>query len=516
MPRGPAVIAVLIAICSTLYGLESMDVKHGSRVWKAAAEDAPPAAAWADARRFGAKGDGTTDDTAAIQAAINSFRTTLGVVFLPPGRYLISQLKVRPGISIWGVGMGETQSPASVLIQRSAVNESAIVNDPETLPPTAYWHWSEFRNFQLEKATPTTDTKGSGIDVNARTGEGFSITRVLVSNFPEAGIVLRRGGTTPFLQDLHLFGNGTYGLDMQRTSRDVWESVFVNAISGDDNRFALIRIKNAGSREETFHISTLKAEIDTRGRQPYIVELDTLNGATAYLDNISAAAHAQPGSAVVHIVNTSAAVYLDQIAVAGYPDLIVDGSLKRDVAYDARDMVVIYDSGALQRWQTTGFSLDGVGAQTMAPYGPSIVPLTIRGVSPQMADLQDWKDGAGHLVASVGPSMVSLGPGVHVASSGPAPGCVASVPGITACTISEGTDVKGTIATLGTPSGPGRIQITFKKAYDRPPAVMLTAANAAAASAGAYVSSSTTGAFVIATVTPRPGSAPRWTYLVVQ
>lgn len=43
-----------------------------------------------DVRNFGAEGDGTTDDTAAIQAAIDSLASTGGVVFLPPGTYQVT------------------------------------------------------------------------------------------------------------------------------------------------------------------------------------------------------------------------------------------------------------------------------------------------------------------------------------------------------------------------------------------------------------------------------------------
>lgn len=42
----------------------------------------------ADVLRFGAVGDGVTDDTAAIQAAVNA--TVNGVVFLPPGTYRVA------------------------------------------------------------------------------------------------------------------------------------------------------------------------------------------------------------------------------------------------------------------------------------------------------------------------------------------------------------------------------------------------------------------------------------------
>jgi len=55
-----------------------------------------------------AKGDGQADDTAAIQAAIDRIRATKtheGVVFLPSGRYRITQtLLVPPGVRIFGVG----------------------------------------------------------------------------------------------------------------------------------------------------------------------------------------------------------------------------------------------------------------------------------------------------------------------------------------------------------------------------------------------------------------------------
>lgn len=55
---------------------------------------------------YGAKGDGTTDDTAAIQAALNAVPTNGGVVYFPPGAYKITAT-LHPtvsGTSLMGAG----------------------------------------------------------------------------------------------------------------------------------------------------------------------------------------------------------------------------------------------------------------------------------------------------------------------------------------------------------------------------------------------------------------------------
>ena len=52
------------------------------------------AATTVDVRNFGAKGNGATNDTAAIQAAINSLPTTGGTVVIPSGTYGIDAVKM--------------------------------------------------------------------------------------------------------------------------------------------------------------------------------------------------------------------------------------------------------------------------------------------------------------------------------------------------------------------------------------------------------------------------------------
>ncbi len=66
----------------------------------------PDTKAWANVRSFGAVGDGTTDDTAALQKAIDTHRT----VYLPLGFYVVNDtIRMKPDTVIVGLHPGLTQ-----------------------------------------------------------------------------------------------------------------------------------------------------------------------------------------------------------------------------------------------------------------------------------------------------------------------------------------------------------------------------------------------------------------------
>lgn len=75
---------------------------------------------WADVKAWGATGNGTTDDTTAVQNAINFMQTTYGggYVFFPPGWfYVASGLTISASVILMGCGMNvtvlSTQQPAN-------------------------------------------------------------------------------------------------------------------------------------------------------------------------------------------------------------------------------------------------------------------------------------------------------------------------------------------------------------------------------------------------------------------
>jgi hypothetical protein len=58
-----------------------------------------------DVMDFGAKGDGATDDTAAIQAALNTAPSL--PVYLPTGTYNVTALTIPSGVTLCGAGRGK-------------------------------------------------------------------------------------------------------------------------------------------------------------------------------------------------------------------------------------------------------------------------------------------------------------------------------------------------------------------------------------------------------------------------
>lgn len=86
-------------------------------LWSAAGDLRTHSQGWLNVKSYGAVGDGATDDTAAIQAAINAAAAVGGTVFIPAsaGPYLHAGLTVYSGMSIVGSGMTQSAGVGSEL-----------------------------------------------------------------------------------------------------------------------------------------------------------------------------------------------------------------------------------------------------------------------------------------------------------------------------------------------------------------------------------------------------------------
>jgi len=127
-----------------------------------------------DARQFGATGDGTTDDTAALQAAIDALADgDYGELFIPAGDYKLTSALVIPAMSyktIRGADWGVT------FLRQYTSNVPVLTTTVENMPAVT------IRDLQLVYNTQQTSTDTSGIalafQATGATGTGWYQWRV--------------------------------------------------------------------------------------------------------------------------------------------------------------------------------------------------------------------------------------------------------------------------------------------------------------------------------------------------
>ena len=120
----------------------------------------------------GAKGDGVTDDTTAIQNALNSLSSTGGRIDFPRGTYLISAtLNVPSGVSLFGAGQtgwpkqsGIPSLPQPSTIQYSA---SAAAGIMMALDPTNHYYTGTICRLTFDGGAKATDCIHVGGAVSA-------------------------------------------------------------------------------------------------------------------------------------------------------------------------------------------------------------------------------------------------------------------------------------------------------------------------------------------------------------
>lgn len=135
---------------------------------------------------FNAAGDGTTDDTTEIQAAITAAGVGGGIVYFPPGHYKFSTLTIPAGVSLagagaqtfvndpFGTGTWMTDSNLKGTVLRSTATSGKAITINQTAGVQS------IRDFLLVGPGSGTSA-GIGTD-NLGIG-GFSVANVMVVNF---------------------------------------------------------------------------------------------------------------------------------------------------------------------------------------------------------------------------------------------------------------------------------------------------------------------------------------------
>ena len=131
-------------------------------------------------RDYGAKGDGTTDDTAAIQAAINAaVAANGGQVFFPTGIYLVTTLSMKPYVTLQGAGSQSSNATKLSILKGTGGS------DMVTLPTTGDYFFMRFADL--------TFIGGKNQIVSSNITTAVTIEHCVFSSASEAAIRISAG-----------------------------------------------------------------------------------------------------------------------------------------------------------------------------------------------------------------------------------------------------------------------------------------------------------------------------------
>ncbi len=211
-----------------------------------------------DARQLGAKGDGKTDDTRAIQKAIDAAAERGGAVFLPPATYACGELHMRPRVALVGVPSWDYHTGGGSILKLIDSKAASLINITGA-------HGATIEGVSLEGGGLGTEIHGIllGKPDYGKQEDAFRIERCQVARFTGDGVHLshvwcfsirhsmiayskgdgiRCTGWDGFLVDNWFSGNGGAGF----AGRTASASITLTGNRIEWNRYAGILVAEGG------------------------------------------------------------------------------------------------------------------------------------------------------------------------------------------------------------------------------------------------------------------------------
>lgn len=183
-------------------------------------------------KAYGAKGDGVTDDTAAIQAAINACQSNGygGIVFIATGgRYLVSDTLSITGQNVHIIGPGWSMPKAEATNSVSLGTPLAVLTPTASFPPgpvVSFNNTSSMINgCSIEKVVVDGAYLASGVSgvqgIHFGNAAFFTIDKVIITGTEGSAILIDQAGATysapstsqMILKNIWIYSSGLHGIE---------------------------------------------------------------------------------------------------------------------------------------------------------------------------------------------------------------------------------------------------------------------------------------------------------------
>lgn len=464
-------------------------------------------------KQYGATGNGTTDDTTAIQAAINTAANTPGsIVFFPVGTYIVSGTITYPG-NISLVGSGDNDSGTIIRVKTGTglttpVLASADWNSNSTTcgNPVAIRdlnidgnsatsgtgaHGLVLMNyFSIVERCTVSNVAGNGIHFTAHSANNTHITntcvevklsRLQIRNVGGSGIRVNDSGsplnscTDGFLEDCIIQNAGLAGINI-----DMGPGWYLagNHVYGTGTGAIVVN--------KCFSTRVIGNYVDGFG-----------SGSSTFIGGIDLTCLDGRGSSCIgnHVGFESSS------ATGPYRGIRVTGSgSNTTVCLVANNTVTGNNSSGSQ-----GYNISTNGSQVGHPWIVYFHNNDAQNVSSYSSfDTTNAQGGNTQILNH----LTSIGPAA-TAVAGANAGTTPPTPVLTLC-----NDIAGkiTFGTGTTPAAGAQVVVTFAKAFTNAPVVVLTPINSATTSLNLYVSATSTTNFTVSCVTAPSASQSNTTY----